>query len=119
MARWVNDGVLQANATEMLVNYSEMSVGSYTHFTIIDEHFNTINEHFTFINEHFSSLSLKFTIIRSSDHHWEAALTAISLEPECTKMDKFDRYAFLLCIFLEVGPLSKKPKQKIEKKQKH
>ena len=50
MVRWSNDGVLQANATEMfvndgqmlvndgemLVNDGEMSIWSYTHFTIID-----------------------------------------------------------------------------------
>ena len=77
MVRWANDGVLQANATqmlgndvemlhndgEMLINDGEMSIWSYTHFTII--------------NEHFSSISLKCTIIRSSDHHWEAAPTAM------------------------------------------
>ena len=69
MVRWANDGVLQTNATKTLVNDGEMSVGSYTHFTIIDENF-------TIINEYFSSISLKYTIIRSSDHHWEAAPTA-------------------------------------------
>ena len=39
-------------------NDGEMSVWSYTHFFSIDEH---------------------FTIIRSFDHHWEAAPTALSL----------------------------------------
>ena len=53
----------------MFINDGEMSVGSYTHFTIIDEHF-------AIINEHFNIISLKYTIIRSSDHHWEAAPTA-------------------------------------------
>ena len=86
MVRWVNEGVLQAYATkmlvnngemlvndgEMLVNDGEMSKWSYTHFTII-------NEHFTIINEHLSSIGLKYTIIRSSDHHWEAAPTAIMM----------------------------------------
>ena len=75
MVRWANDGVLQANATKMLVNDCEMlvndgeilvndvemSIWSYTHFTLI--------------NEHLSSNKLKYTIIRSSDHHWEAAPT--------------------------------------------
>ena len=50
------------NDDEMLANDREMSILSYTHFTII--------------NEHFSSFSLKYTIIRSSDHHCEAAPTA-------------------------------------------
>ena len=59
----VNDG-------EMVVNDGEMSVWSYTHFTIIDEHFTIVNKPFTII-------SLKDTIIRSFDHHWEAAPTEV------------------------------------------
>ena len=62
MVKWANDGLLQANDgkmlvndVEMLVNDGELSVWSFTHFTII---------------------SLKYTIIRSFDHHWEAAPTA-------------------------------------------
>ena len=55
--------MIQTNATKMLVNDDEMSVGSYTHFTIIDEHFTIINEHFAIIYEHFCSISLKYTII--------------------------------------------------------
>ena len=66
----VNDGEMFANDGEMLVNDDEMSIWSYTHFTIIDEHFITINEHF-------SSIDLKYTIIHSSDHHWEAAPNAL------------------------------------------
>ena len=68
----VNDG-------EMLVNDGEMSMRSYTHFTIIDEFFTIINRHFTIINEHFTIISLKLTILRSFDHHWEAAPTAYFL----------------------------------------
>ena len=48
MVKWANDGLLQANASkilvnddEMLVNDGEMSSWAYTHFTIINEHFNT------------------------------------------------------------------------------
>ena len=59
----VNDGEMLVNDGEMLVNDSEMSVWSYTHFTVIDEHFTLI--------------SLKWTIIRSFDHHWEAAPTVL------------------------------------------
>ena len=33
-------------------------------------------QQFTVINEHFTIISLKLTIIRSFDHHWEAAPTA-------------------------------------------
>ena len=43
MVKWANDFLLQANASkmlfddgEMLVNDGEMSIWSYTHFTIID-----------------------------------------------------------------------------------
>ena len=43
----------------MLVIDGEMSVWSYTHFTIFDEHLNIINEHFTIINEHFTIITLK------------------------------------------------------------
>ena len=50
MVKWSNYGLLQANATKMLVNYGEMlvndgemSVWSYTHFTIIDEYLTIIN----------------------------------------------------------------------------
>ena len=59
----VNDGEMLVNDGEMLVNDGEMSVWSFTHFTIIDEHFTII--------------SLKLTIIRSFDHHWEAAPTVL------------------------------------------
>ena len=83
MVKGANDGLLQANDGKMLVNDGEMlvkdgkmlgnddemSIWSYTYFTIIDKHFTIINKHFTIIG-------LKFTIIRSFDHHWEAALTA-------------------------------------------
>ena len=55
----------------MLVNDGEMSIWSYTNFTIIDEHFTIINEHFTII-------SLKQTTIRSFDHHWEASPTEMA-----------------------------------------
>ena len=34
----------------MVVNDGEMSVCSYTHFTIINEHFNIVNKHFTIIS---------------------------------------------------------------------
>ena len=51
MVKWTIDGLLQDNASkmlinddEMLVNYGEMSVWSYTHFTIIAEHFMIINK---------------------------------------------------------------------------
>ena len=74
MVKWAYNGLLQANASkmlvnngkmlvndgEMLVNDGEMSVWLYTHCTIIDEHFTT---------------SLKYTVIRSFNHHWEAAPT--------------------------------------------
>ena len=40
----------------MLVEDGEMSVGSNTHLTIIDEQFTIINEHITNINEHLSSI---------------------------------------------------------------
>ena len=61
MVTWVNDGLLQANDGKMLVNDGGMLVNDgemsvwYTYFTIIDEH---------------------FTIIRSFDHHREAAPAA-------------------------------------------
>ena len=42
---------------EMLNNDGEISVGSYTHFTIVDEHFTIINEHFTIIYEHLVALA--------------------------------------------------------------
>ena len=54
----------------MLVNDGEMSIWSYTHFTIIDYHFTIINEHITII-------SLKYTIIFSFDHYWEASPTEL------------------------------------------
>ena len=44
----------------MVANDGEMSVWSYTHFTLI-------NKHFTPIHEHFNITSLKQTIIRSYD----------------------------------------------------
>ena len=82
MVKWANDSLLQANDVKMLVNDSEMivndgemlvnddemSIWSYTHFTIIDQHLTIINDHFTII-------SLKLILIRSFDHHWEAAPT--------------------------------------------
>ena len=40
----VNDGLLKANDCKMLVNDFEMSVWSYTQFTITDEHFTIINK---------------------------------------------------------------------------
>ena len=47
MVEWANDGLLQANDGEMLVNdgemLDEMSIWSYTHFTIINEHFTIIS----------------------------------------------------------------------------
>ena len=52
------------NDDGMLVNDGEMSIWSFTHLTNI--------------NEHFSSISLKYTIIRLSDHHWEAAPTVVA-----------------------------------------
>ena len=68
MVIWVNDGLLQAYSSKMLVNDGEMlgndgemSIWPYTHFTILDEHFTIINE--------------QLTIIHSFDHRWEAALT--------------------------------------------
>ena len=51
------------NDGEMVVNDGEMSVWLYI-ITIIDEHFTII--------------SLKYTIIPSFDHHWEAAPTAVN-----------------------------------------
>ena len=53
VVKWVNDGVLQANASEkliddgdmlvndceMLINDGQMSIWSYTHFNLIDKHF--------------------------------------------------------------------------------
>ena len=77
----VDDGNMLVHDGEMLGNDGEMSIGSYTpytHFTIIDEHFTINNEHFTIINEHFAIISLKLTIIRSFDLHWEAAPTDIA-----------------------------------------
>ena len=68
MVKWANDGTLQAYDGKMLVNDGEMSIWSYTQFTIIDWHFTIINEYFTII-------SLKCTIIHSFDHHWEATPT--------------------------------------------
>ena len=62
---FVNVSDMLVNDGEMLVNDGETSIWSYTHFTII--------------NEHFSSTSLKYTIILSSEHHWEAALTVYSI----------------------------------------
>ena len=59
----VNDGELLVNDGGMLANDGEMSMLSYIHYTIIDEYFTII--------------SLKCTIIRSFDHHWEAAPTVL------------------------------------------
>ena len=53
MVKWANDGTLQA------INDGEMSVWSYTHFTIIDKHFTIFNKQFTIINEHLTNISLK------------------------------------------------------------
>ena len=55
--------VYLANASKMPVNDGEMSVGSYTHFTIFDKHFTIINEHFTIINEHFTMINVHFTSV--------------------------------------------------------
>ena len=63
-----NTGEMLVNDGEMLFNDGEWS---YTHFTII--------------NEHFRSISLKYTIIRSSDHHWEAAPTVLSYSQQVNK----------------------------------
>ena len=68
VVKWTNDGLFHVNDGKMLVNDDEMRIWSYTNFTIIDWHFTIINEYFTII-------SLKCTIIRSFDHHWEAAPT--------------------------------------------
>ena len=57
----VKDGEMLVDDGEMHVNNDEMNIWSYTHFTII--------------NENFSSICLKYTIICSSNHHWEAAPT--------------------------------------------
>ena len=82
MVRWANDGVLQANATKMLVNDCEMLV--HDGEMLVNDGEILVNDvemsiwsytHFTLINEHLSSNKLKNTIIRSSDHHWEAAPT--------------------------------------------
>jgi len=57
MVKWANDGLPQANASKMLVNDgemlvndgeilgidNEMSIWSYTHFTIINKLFTIIN----------------------------------------------------------------------------
>ena len=46
----------------------------------------------TIINEYFSSISLKYTIIRSSNHHWEAAPTVFSnifLNMKCNKSELY------------------------------
>ena len=51
MVKWGNDGWLQDNEWWWMLNDCEMSVWSYTHFTIISEHFIIIDEHFTIINE--------------------------------------------------------------------
>ena len=66
----LNDGQMTNNVVLMLINDGEIIEN-------IDVHFTSINEHFTIISEHFSRISSKYTIIRSSDHHWEAAPTAI------------------------------------------
>ena len=58
----VKDGGMLVNDGEILVNDGERSIWSHSHLTII--------------NEHFSSISLKYTINRLSDHHWDAAPTA-------------------------------------------
>ena len=42
--------VLQTNDGKILINDGEMSVESYTHFTIIDEHFTIIGGDFTIIS---------------------------------------------------------------------
>ena len=50
MVKWANDGLLQVNDGKNALNGREMSVWSYTHFTIIDKHFTIINEHFTILS---------------------------------------------------------------------
>ena len=41
-----------------------------------------LDYHLTIINEHFIIISLKLTIIRSFDHHWEAAPTGESVSEQ-------------------------------------
>ena len=64
MIRWANDGVLRANSAKMLANDGEMLVNTG------EMNVNVFND-FTIINEH------KYNIIRSSDHHWDAAPTEL------------------------------------------
>ena len=87
--------VMMVQCSLMMVKCSSMMVkwvNSYTHFTII--------------NENFTSISLKYTIIRSSDHHWKAAPTDLmvpcfmmsDIASRVQRRDFFHIYTFhLLC----------------------
>ena len=92
MVKWRNDGLLQANDGKMLVNdgkcSSMMVKWVYDHILIspsLTSILTSLTSISQIINEH-------LTIIRSFDHHWEAAPTALWFNPKNVFLGEFYSY---------------------------